>query len=463
MYKYKILKNSQVIDSENEFISKNSEKKLFDLATKKLEKLHKKNIINKKILFVCGPGKNGLDGIKTQKLLKSKKSLIYFINKEKDLNLIKLTNQINDCDIIFDCIFGIGLNRKLDKTFLKIIKIINSSKKKIISIDIPSGINSDTGENFGANINADYTLAMGFFKPAHFLLPAKKYVGKLNIINLNLKLPKILKPDINIINKKTIQNFQLLHEIDINKYDKGHVCIIGGKMAGAARIVAIASRKIGAGLSTISVEKKYLIYYTKSEVGTIVEAFNNSSLYKKNVFVIGPGLGKDFKKTRICKLLENIKEPIILDADAISIFEKDRDKFYSILVKKKNVILTPHHGEFCRVFKYNKKMSKIDNCITASKLIKNIIILKGNDTVVSFPDGKVFVDTESKNSLATAGSGDMLCGMIAGLISQGIKIEDSILVSIFLQSRISQEKNKTIVEDFIELIPKTLNLIKNSN
>ena len=463
MYRYKILKNSQVIDSENEFISKNSEKKLFDLATKQLKNFIKKNIINEKILFVCGPGKNGLDGIKTQKLLKSKKNLIYFTNKEKDLNLIKLTNQINDCDIIFDCIFGTGLNRKLDKTFLKIIKIINSSKKKIISIDIPSGINSDTGENFGANINADYTLAMGFFKPAHFLLPAKKYVGKLNIINLNLKLPKILKPDINIIKKKTIQNFQLLHEIDINKYDKGHVCVIGGKMAGAARIVAIASRKIGAGLSTISVEKKYLIYYTKSEVGTIVEEFNNSSLYKKNVFVIGPGLGKDFKKTRICKLLENIKEPIILDADAISIFEKDRDKFYSILVKKKNVILTPHHGEFCRVFKYDKKMSKIDNCIAASKLIKNIIILKGNDTVVSFPDGKVFVDTESKNSLATAGTGDMLCGMIAGLISQGIRIEDSILVSIFLQSRISQEKNKTIVEDFIELIPKTLNLIKNSN
>ena len=463
MYKYKILKISQVIDSENEFISKNSEEKLFNLATKKIKKYIQKNIISKKILFVCGPGKNGLDGIKTQKLLKSKKSLTYLINKEEDLNLTKLTNQINNCDIIFDCIFGIGLKRKLDKTFLKIIKMINSSKKKIISIDIPSGINPDTGGNFGANINADYTLAMGFFKPAHFLLPAKKYIGKLKVINLNLKCPRILKPDISIINKKIIKNFQLLHEIDINKYDKGHVCVVGGKMAGAARIVAIASRKIGAGLSTISVEKKYLTYYTKSEVGTIVEVFNNSSLYKKSVFVIGPGLGKDFNKKRMCKLLENIKEPVILDADAISIFEKDRDKFYSILVKKKNVILTPHHGEFCRVFKYNKKMSKIDNCINASKLIKNIIIFKGNDTVVSFPDGKVYVDTESKNSLATAGSGDMLCGMIAGLISQGIRIEDSILVSTFLQSRISQEKNKTTVEDFIELIPKTLNLIKNSN
>ena len=463
MYKYKILKISQVIDSENEFISKSSEEKLFNLATKKLKKYIQKNIIGKKILFVCGPGKNGLDGIKTQKLLKSKKSLTYLINKEKDSNLTKLTNQINDCDIIFDCIFGIGLKRKLDKTFLKIINTINSSKKIIISIDIPSGINPDTGANFGANINADHTLAMGFFKPAHFLLPAKKYIGKLKVINLNLKLPRILKPDISIINKKIIQNFQLIQEIGINKYDKGHVCVFGGKMSGAARIVAMASRKIGAGLSTISVEKKYINYYTKTEVGTIVEIIKDSSLYKKNVFVIGPGLGKDYKKTKICKILETVKEPVILDADAISIFKNDRDKFYSILMKKKNVILTPHKGEFCRVFEYNDKKSKIENCINASKLIKNTIIFKGNDTVICFPNGKVYVDIESKSSLATAGTGDMLCGMIAGLISQGIRIEDSVLVSIFLQSQISQEKNKTIVEDFIELIPKTLNLIKNSN
>jgi len=463
MYRYKILKISQVIDSEKEFILKYSEEKLFNLATKKLKDYIKKHISNKQILFICGPGKNGLDGIKTQKLLNSKNSLTYLINKKKDLNLIKLSNQLDDCDIVFDCIFGIGLNRKLDVTFLKIINMINLSKKKIISIDIPSGINPDTGGNFGANIKADCTLAMGFFKPAHFLLPAKKYLGKLKVINLNLKIPKILKPDVSIINKKIAQNFQLSHEIDVNKYDKGHVGIIGGKMAGASRIVAKASRKIGAGLSTISIEKKYLNYYTASEVGTIVETFNTSSLNKKNVFVIGPGLGKDFKKSKICKLLETIKEPVILDADAISIFENEKDKFYSTLMKKKNVILTPHHGEFCRVFEYSNKKSKIENCITASKLINNTIVFKGNDTVVCFPNGKVYVDIESKNSLATAGTGDMLCGMIAGLISQGVKIEESVIISIFIQGRISWEKNKTIVEDFIELIPKALNVIKYSN
>ena len=304
---------------------------------------------------------------------------------------------------------------------------------------------------------------MGFFKPAHFLLPAKKFVGEVKVLDLDLKLPKNLKPNINIINKKMAQNVHLDHEIDINKYDKGHVCIIGGKMAGASRIVAKTSRKIGAGLSTISVEKKYLNYYTKTDVGTIVETLNSQSLNKKNIFVAGPGLGKDFKKSQICKLIKTVKEPVILDADAISIFENDKNQFYSMLKKKKNIILTPHHGEFCRIFSYNNKKSKIENCINASKLIKNTIVFKGSDTVVCFPNGKVYVDIESKNSLATAGTGDMLCGMIAGMISQGVGIEDSVIVSIFLQSQISRKKNKTIVEDFIELIPKTLNLIKNSN
>ena len=130
MYKYKILKISQVIDSEKEFISQNSEKKLFNLATKKLKDYIKTNITNKQILFICGPGKNGLDGIKTQKLLNPGESSVFLINKEIDSNLNKLRDKINGCDIIFDCIFGIGLNRKLNAIFLKIIKMINLSKKK---------------------------------------------------------------------------------------------------------------------------------------------------------------------------------------------------------------------------------------------------------------------------------------------------------------------------------------------
>ena len=200
---------------------------------------------------------------------------------------------------------------------------------------------------------------MGFFKPAHFLLPSKKFIGSLNILDLKLDLPKKLKPEINILNKNQFKKFKVFHDIDINKYDKGHVCVFGGKMPGASRIVALASRKIGAGLSTILIEKNNLIYYCNSEPGTIIEKFNFSKLNGKNVFVIGPGLGKTFNTNKLYKLLSSVEQPVILDADAISLFENEKEIFYKLLNKKKNFILTPHYGEFMRVFTYNEKFPRL--------------------------------------------------------------------------------------------------------
>ena len=139
---------------------------------------------------------------------------------------------------------------------------------------------------------------MGFFKPCHFLLPSKKYVGKVTLIDLDLKLPEKLNPEINLINRAQIKSLPLKYDCDVNKYDKGHVIIIGGKMSGASRIVAYASRKIGAGLSTISVSKENLIYYNNAEPGTIIEMFDISTINEKDVLVIGPGLGKNFNRKK---------------------------------------------------------------------------------------------------------------------------------------------------------------------
>ena len=131
--------------------------------------------------------------------------------------------------------------------------------------------------------------------------------------------------------------------------------------------------------------------------------------------------------------------------------------------QKENILLTPHFGEFKRIFKYDKNKSKVENCLNASKKINNPILLKGSDTVIAFPDGRVYVDFGATNTLATAGTGDMLCGLISGLLAQKIGFKRSILASILIQRIISTRKNKTIVEDFIELIPQTLNLLKKNN
>ena len=196
----------------------------------------------------------------------------------------------------------------------------------------------------GTCILADTTLAMGFLKPGYFLQPAKEFIGKLELLNLGLPAPKF-KPNIKLVNKKKINNIPC-HNSNINKYDKGHVLVIGGEMAGASRLVAYSSRKTGCGLSTISVEEKNLKFYSQTEPGKIVKIFNNSDLKNKDVLVIGPGLGKSFKTKRLLEIINSFQGPKILDADAISIFENKKKQFAKFLLKQKNVILTPHTGEF---------------------------------------------------------------------------------------------------------------------
>ncbi len=463
MYKYKILTISQVIDSEKEFIIKNSRKKIFNIASNQILNFINKKFKNQKILFICGNGNNGKDGTETSKLIKKQQVLYYKVNFTNDSHFEKLKKLIVKCDIIFDCIFGVGLNRKLDLKFKNLISLINSSKKRVISIDLPSGFDGDSGNSRGGFINADETLVMGFYKPAHFLLPAKQYMGDIHLLSLGLKPPKMLIPNIELINKEMINIQSKFFKIDINKYHKGHVLVVGGKMPGASYIVSKSARKIGAGLSTIVTDEVNLKFYNIKDYGTILDTYKKKSLDDKNVLVIGPGLGKKYSANKIEYILKNFKKPIIIDADAISIFKDNKKKLHTLLSKKDNVILTPHLGEFKRIFEYKLNKSKIFNCLVASKLINNPVVLKGNDTVVAFPDERVYVDYGASNSLATAGTGDMLCGLISGLIAQGYKIKESILSAILIQRIISQSKNKTIVEDFIDLIPQTLNLLKKNN
>jgi len=459
MYQLNLYTINQIKESENIYIKKNSLNKLFDNATTKITNFIKKNYEKQKILFVCGPGNNGMDGKLAYNKLSEKYDVsIFTIDRIHKINFNKLKNLIKNTEIIFDCIFGTGLNKKIRGNNKKIIELINKSNKQIVAVDIPSGLSGDSGERMGTCIQADTTLAMGFLKPGYFLQPAKEFIGKLELLNLGLPLPKF-KPNIKLVNKKNIENIPSQNS-SINKYDKGHVLVIGGEMAGASRLVAYSARKTGCGLSTISVEEENLKYYTQAEPGTIIKIFKNSDLLKKDVLVIGPGLGKSFKTKKLLEIIDLFNGPKIIDADAISIFENKKNQFSKFLIKHKNIILTPHTGEFKKVFNYSKKLSKINNCLRASKLIDNCVLLKGNDTVIAFPDENIWINNLANKNLATAGSGDVLCGIIAGLLAQKMTIEEAMPASLFIQSKISKSNKNVVVEDFIGEIPIAINSLK---
>ena len=463
MSKNRILTIEQIKESENQFIYKNSEEQLLNIAGEKIAIFLLNKFKRKTLLFVCGKGNNGQDGVKASIFLGEKiKNKVFLVPKNySKKNLNTLQSNVKSHEIIVDCLFGTGLNRPLSKFHQKIIEIINKSQKKIISIDIPSGLNSDTGQPLGSSVIAHMTICMGFYKPAHFLIPSKNNCGEKVLLKLPLKSSIKMFPKIHLLKNEKIYKNLPKHNNSINKYDKGHVVVIGGVMSGAARIVAFASRKVGAGLSTILVNSDHLKYYSKCEPGTIVAEYSDNHLLKKDVLVIGPGLGKDYDKNFIKKIILEFKGKIIVDADAISIFENQRNEFHKLIKKKKSLILTPHKGEFKKIF-YSSQ-NKLLDCFNASKLVSNIVLYKGNDTVISSPNGNVWINSDASNSLATAGSGDLLCGIISGLVAQKMKIDKSVLAAVCIQNDLSNRKKNVVVEDFLTDIQLVMNTIKNNN
>ena len=456
----KILTLQQILKAENNFIAKKSHEELINFAGQKVGSFLYKNFKHKKILFICGFGNNGMDGIIAARYLKDKKidcdifdvSKVSFYKEKFAMNLFE------KYQVLVDCIFGTGLNKKINGNLKNIIEKINNSKKYIVAIDLPSGTKCDTGQILGISVKANLTLCMGFYKPAHFLLPGKIQSGEKKIIKLNLTVPEKLKPSVNLIDSG-VCNFLPKFKFGCHKYDKGHVLVLGGKMAGASRIVALVSRKIGCGLSTIAVNENNLKYYNGVEVGTIIQEVSDDLLKKKDVLVLGPGLGKGFDKKQIILLLEKFKGPIVIDADAISIFKDERKLFYQIIKKKKNIVLTPHKGEFNRLFNESEE-SKLQNCIKASRLINNSIVYKGNDTVVCFKGENLWINHNATERLATAGTGDILCGLISGLIAQKMNFRKAILAGVYILGELSQIKKNLIAEDFISSVSKILLKLK---
>ncbi len=448
MEKLNILLKEQIIQSENLYLEKHPNEDLIYNSAVSILNFIEKEFNKKKILFFCGPGNNGNDGRKVFEI-GSKRNNLRLINIKNPNNL---QNQIDKCDIIVDAIFGFGLKRKLTEDIAKVIKIINKSKKKVISIDIPSGVLSDTGEILSDSIKASVTLALGYFKPCHFLHPGKSQCGDIYLLDLKYETIQNRKPRIRLLDSYFFNFEPLKKKQNIHKYNRGSFLIIGGEMSGAARIAALSARKIGAGLSTVKIEKHQLLNYVGTEPGTIVNFSQKIQINDYDLLVIGPGLGKKYSLSKISKILGDFKKTVILDADALSMFEKKKEQLFSILKKRTNTILTPHDGEFKRLFG-EIKQDKLSAALAASKKTNSIIVFKGNDTVVAFPNGDVFINNGANPSLATAGTGDMLCGMIGGLICQGMEIKHSILYAIFIQNKLSKKINNTIVEDFINDIP----------
>jgi NAD(P)H-hydrate epimerase len=358
------------------------------------------------------------------------------------VKIVDNAGDLADCDLIIDGLFGFGLNREITGTLFDAIELINNLKIPIVSIDLPSGIQTDTGCVLGTAIRATNTLCLGLWKLAFVQEQAIEYVGETELIDFDLPLTdiyQILGEEPKITQMTAARAFACLplHRSPItHKYHQGHLLLIVGseQYPGAAILSGLGALATGVGMLSIAVPKSLkasvlarlpeslIIACPETESGTI-KSLPDLDLTKYNAIACGCGLTE--RPSKIVKAILGANCPIILDADALNIIAKlDPEK--AISHRTSPTILTPHVGEFKRLFTKIPTTNKYTAAIAAAKSSGAIVLLKGARTAIAQSDGKVTIVPRSTPALARGGSGDVLTGLIGGLIATNIHSDLSI-------------------------------------
>ncbi len=483
--------NSQLFYRETVYTAEKKVKNTFELMNKagKLSaKYINDKIPKKKILVLCGIGGNGGDGFILAQELKSKykwQVIVSLVDSENKIEgdakkafkklKIKPTKikeiNLNQIGYVIDAIFGIGLSRIIKDKYFDIIQKINISKLPVISLDIPSGIDSNTGDVLGITFNSFLTLTYSVYKVGQFLAPGRHHCGKVALVDIGLSKSSLQNTNYSIyLNSKKIWLKSIIWpKNNDHKYSRGYTLIIGGPrgMTGAARLAAIAAQRTGSGIVVLACKKDSADIYYKTLTSQIVKSYKNikelQNIIKDpriNSVVIGPGLGQNSLTKTLIKNVILLSKNIIIDADAISCFKNDLNYLKNI-VKTKNIIMTPHEGEYNKLFP-NKKGSLIDKALFAAKELNIVIVLKSSTTVIASPENRVVVNEDSSKWLATAGSGDVLAGIIGALVSNKMSSFLAASYGVWLHSKAGQKFGPGLISDDIpNLIPKILNNLYN--
>ena len=454
----KLFLSSQVQEYERLYFSEgNSDKELMLQAAKVTAEYVKKNYKNKKCICVCGPGNNGGDGyyvgiylfnagfdIKIIDALKNKtKSHLCFeaFNTARDMGLMHEPSILNEFDndvVVIDAIFGTSLRGSFDKNIINLIQTINSYEH-IFAIDIPSGINPDTGVAFEANINANKTISFVGRKLGLSLNEGKIATGEKYFNNLNLDMEKESQAAATAFKFNDVKSLLPKRSSNSHKGDFGSTLVLGGdkNMGGAAIMAAEAALKSGSGLVSLISHQTHLkaSLVRNPEIMAIgcdlpEEAALN--LVDKNVFVCGPGLSLSTWSEQIVNMLikhlERNDGSVIFDAGALRYIAKNNVSLRAI---RGSIILTPHPGEAADLLGVSVKEIQQDRIKAAKDLAAQYnatIILKGAGTVIV--DEKIYVCEEGGPELATGGTGDILAGIIGSLIAQGLSAQNASLLAV---------------------------------
>jgi ADP-dependent NAD(P)H-hydrate dehydratase / NAD(P)H-hydrate epimerase len=439
------------------------------------------------VAVVAGPGNNGGDGFVAARLLadrgygvrlllageieRLKGDAALAAKKWKGSVAAADPAELANADVIIDALFGAGLDRPVEGRARAMIEAVNAHSATVIAVDLPSGINGTSGAVMGVAVSASQSVTFFRKKPGHLLLPGRLHCGPTSVADIGI--PNSVMSEIGV---KTFENVPALWragfpapQLTGHKYDRGHVVVISGPSwsTGAARLAARGALRAGAGLVTMASPREALAVNAATNLAVMVRPVDGAtelgeflSDHRFNAVAIGPGLGVGEATRELVLTALSGDRTVVLDADAITSFAYDPKRLSQALLARSGraTILTPHEGEFSRFFwaldEATKVGSKLDRARLAAVKTGSVVLIKGGDTVVAAPDGRASIAANAPAFLATAGAGDVLTGIAAGLLAQGMPAFEAASAAVWLHGEAAAVAGPGLIsEDLPEALP----------
>ena len=437
-----------------------------------------------RIVALCGPGANGGDGFVAARLLAGRGVRV-------ELGLLgdraALTGDaavaagrypgpvveakalsLDGADLIIDALFGAGLARPLEGEALKLVEAVNASGAPVLSVDLPSGVDGDSGRVLGAAVRATRSVTFHRLKLGHVLLPGLALAGEITLADIGLPPPEGAWP--RLAGPGDFRAAWRAPAPDGHKYSRGAALVLSGAAhrTGAARLAAEAALRVGAGVVALASPPDAVAVNSAHCTAVMVEPFVGLAGFahlladpRRRAVLIGPGAGVGEAVRGFVRAALAGKRSVVLDADALTSFAGQfADLARAVRGGGADVVITPHEGEFARLFAGQGDVetapNKIERAKAAARALGAVVLLKGADTVIAAPDGRAAIGFGAPPSLATAGSGDVLAGLIAGVAAQGAAGFEAAKAGAFLHARLAEGAGLT-AEDLVARVPVAIN------